>query len=84
MSLLLLLLFLVNALLSMKSSFFLLLFSVNALTKQRTKGLRLLKNSQFLFSFHVFILEDEENACIDRKKRSESKKRVSKKFVEIS
>ena len=69
---------------SMKSSFFLLLFSVNALTKQRTKGLRLLKNSQFLFSFHVFILEDEENACIDRKKRSESKKRVSKKFVEIS
>ena len=69
---------------SMKSSFFLLLFSVNALTKQCIMGLRLSKNSQFLFSFLVFILEDEENARIDRKKRSESKKRVNRKFVEIS
>ena len=69
---------------SMKSSFFLLLFSVNALMKQRTMGLGLLKNSQFLFSFHVFILEDEENARIDRKKCNEMKKRVSQKFVEIS
>ena len=69
---------------SMKSSFFLLQFSVNALMKQRTMGLGLLKNSQFLFLFHVFILKDEENAHIDRKKRSELKKRVSQKFVEIS
>ena len=52
---------------SMKSLFFLLQFSVNALMKQRTMGLRLSKNSQFLFSFLVFILKDEENTRTDGK-----------------